>query len=49
MLEMLNRAKQAKRIVASLSSEQKNTALKSMAEALIENTENIFHANKTDV
>ncbi len=49
MLEMLNRAKQAKRIVASLTAEQKNEALKNMAKALIENTENILLANKTDV
>ena len=42
MLEMLNRAKQAKRFVANLSTEQKNIALTNMAQALIENTENIL-------
>ncbi len=49
MEQMLKSAKAAKPFVANLSTEQKNSALLSMAEALIENETDILSANEIDV
>ncbi len=48
MNDMLKSAKAAKSIVSTLTAEQKNTALLSMADALENNIQNILEANKTD-
>lgn len=47
--EILEKAKCAKKQIALLNHEQKNAALKSMAEALITNCDSILAANKTDI
>ena len=47
--EILEKAKKAKAILPLLSSEDKNRALKAMAEALIDNTAAILEANAIDV
>ncbi|MBR2861661.1 MAG: glutamate-5-semialdehyde dehydrogenase [Clostridia bacterium] len=49
MFEMLKNAKKAKSAVARLSTEQKNKALNEMAQALLNNKENILSANALDV
>ena len=49
MFEMLKNAKKAKSAVACLSTEQKNKALLEMAQALLNNKENILSANALDV
>ncbi len=47
--EILEKAKKAKAVLPLLSSEDKNRALKAMAEALIKNTDEILKANALDV
>lgn len=47
-IEILNRAKQVSKN-APLSTEQKNAALRSMAQVLLENTDKILEANKIDI
>ena len=47
--EILIEAKKVKTLLASLSTEEKNNALLKMADALIENTEEILIANKSDL
>ena len=49
MIEMLKSAVAAKKEVAALSTEQKNNALYSMAEALLENSDEILDANALDI
>lgn len=49
MIEMLKSAVAAKKEVAALSTEQKNNALYSMAEALLENSDEILGANALDI
>ncbi len=49
MIEMLKSAVAAKKEVAALSTEQKNNALHSMADALLENSEEILSANALDI
>lgn len=49
MTEMLNAAKQAKSEVSALSTEQKNSALLEMADALVENADKIVEANRIDI
>ncbi len=49
MNDMLQAAKAAKTKVSLLSSEQKNKALHAMADALMEQTENILSANDRDI
>jgi len=49
MIEMLKKAKAAKAAVCTLTTEQKNAALKAMAEALINNEEKILAANALDI
>ena len=48
MIDMLTAAKSAKASVAALTTEQKNTALLKMADALENNCQKILDANKTD-
>lgn len=48
-LEILKKAKAAKSEIASLTPEEKNNALLSMADALIENTDEILKENALDV
>ena len=48
-LEILEKAKKAKALLPLLSSEDKNRALKAMADALIKNTNEILAANASDV
>ena len=48
-LEILKEAKKVKTQLASLSTDEKNNALLRMAEALIENTDEILTANKNDL
>jgi len=47
--EILREAKKVKTKLASLSTEEKNNALLKMADALVENTEEILTANKSDL
>ncbi|MBR6551677.1 MAG: glutamate-5-semialdehyde dehydrogenase [Clostridia bacterium] len=47
--EILIEAKKVKTLLASLSTEEKNNALLKMADALIENTDEILIANKSDL
>ncbi len=47
--EILNKAAEAKREVAALSEVKKNEILKSMASALVENTDGILAANAVDM
>ena len=47
--EILIEAKKVKTLLASLSTEEKNNALLKMADALIENTDGILTANKSDL
>ena len=47
--EILIEAKKVKTLLASLSTEEKNNALLKMADALIENTDEILTANKSDL
>jgi len=47
--EILTEAKKVKTRLASLSTEEKNNALLKMADALIENTDEILTANKSDL
>ena len=49
MIEMLNAARQAKNQIALLTTEQKNTALAAMADALLANEEEILAANALDI
>ena len=49
MFDMLKRAKAAKKTVGSLTADQRNTALKYMAEALVENQDKILSANAQDI
>ena len=49
MLKMLETARAAKTRVGTLSEQQKNAALHAMADALIENTDEILKANSLDV
>lgn len=49
MIEMLNAARQAKNQIALLTTEQKNTALAAMADALLANEEEILAANTLDI
>ncbi len=49
MREMLERAKQAKFEIGSLSTEKKNEALRYMAEELLNESEQILKANETDL
>ncbi|MBQ6946557.1 MAG: aldehyde dehydrogenase family protein, partial [Clostridia bacterium] len=49
MREMLQRARDAKSAVAILTTEQKNAALLSMADALIQHTDAILTANAKDM
>ncbi len=49
MINMLKAAKAAKTEIAKLTSDEKNTALQAMADALIANTEQILRANETDM
>lgn len=49
MLDMLKAAKAAKPLIAALSTEQKNNALKAMATSLCDNKNEILAANKIDV
>lgn len=49
MIEMLKSAVAAKKEVAALSSEQKNNALYCMADALLENSDEILTANALDI
>ncbi len=48
-IEILERAKKAKKEIALLSSRKKNELLLKMAESLILNTESILNANKIDI
>lgn len=48
-LDILHRAKAASYIVANLSTEEKNSALKLMAESLLNHMEDILDANKLDI
>ncbi len=48
-LEILKEAKAVKRVLCSLSTEEKNKALLYMAEALLENAEEILEENKKDL
>ena len=47
--EILIEAKKVKTLLASLSTEEKNSALLKMADALIENADEILTANKSDL
>ena len=47
--EILKEAKKVKTLLASLSTEEKNNALLKMADALIENVDEILTANKSDL
>lgn len=47
--EILKEAKKVKTLLASLSTEEKNNALLKMADALIENADEILTANKNDL
>ena len=47
--EILKEAKKVKTLLASLSTEEKNNALLKMADALIENADEILTANKSDL
>ncbi len=47
--EILTDAKKAKAVLLTLSTEEKNEALNSMADALIENCEKILEVNKKDI
>ncbi len=47
--EILKQAKKVKTLLASLSTEEKNNALLKMADALIENADEILTANKSDL
>lgn len=47
--EILTEAKKVKTLLASLSTEEKNNALLKMADALIENADEILTANKSDL
>lgn len=49
MIEILNAARAAKFEVAALTSEQKNTALKAMADVLLAHEKSIMTANEADV
>ncbi len=49
MQNLLNSAKNAKPLVASLNTEQKNKALLFMADALMENSTTILEANRLDI
>ena len=49
MTEMLTLAKQAKKEVSVLTTQQKNDALLKMADMLIENNDKILEANKADI
>ena len=49
MIDMLKAAKAAKNEIAKLTSEEKNTALQAMADALIANTAQILRANEADM
>jgi len=49
MMEIGKRAKAASRIMATMSTEKKNSALISMAESLVANTEKILAANEKDM
>ena len=49
MKQMLSAAKAAKREVSRLSTQQKNDALEAMAQALLENQEEILAANQLDL
>ena len=49
MISMLTRAKAAKTAIAALTTEQKNSALAAMADALIANQEAILAANQLDL
>lgn len=48
-LEILKQAKAAKRVLAKLTSEQKNEALYAMADALVESTDEILNENLKDI
>ncbi len=48
-LELLQRAKQAKRIMSTASTEAKNHALLAIADTLIANTDDILNANQLDL
>ena len=48
-LEILKEAKAVKRVLCSLSTEEKNKALLYMAEALLENAKEILKENKKDL
>jgi len=48
-IELCKAAKETTRLIASLSNDEKNSALKKMAEKLIENTSEILKANEKDV
>ena len=48
-LDILKQAKAAKSVLAKLTSEQKNEALYAMADALIENTDDILKENSADI
>ena len=47
--EMVNKAKIASRILALKSSQEKDEALKKIAQALLTNTEKIIASNKIDL
>ena len=49
MMEMLKKAKNAKRQVSALTTQQKNAALEAMAEALLKNETAILAANAEDI
>ncbi len=49
MIDMLKAAKAAKAEVSALTSQEKNNALKAMAEALIQNQDAILEANQADL
>lgn len=49
MIKMLNAARQAKTEIALLTTEQKNTALAAMADALLASEEDILAANALDI
>lgn len=48
-LDILKKAKAAKSVLAKLTSEQKNEALYAMADALVENTDEILAENNADI
>ncbi len=48
-LDILKQAKAAKSVLAKLTSEQKNEALYAMADALVENTDEILTENNADI